>query len=105
VPNRWHVPTDDEWTTLINYLGGENSAGRKMKESGKIHWGIPIIVQMHSALRLFQVDSVCIMENLKALALTVIGGVRVRSGAAQVLKKVLVLTPGVGLVIYHMTAH
>jgi uncharacterized protein (TIGR02145 family) len=27
----WHVPTDDEWTTLINYLGGENIAGLKMK--------------------------------------------------------------------------
>jgi uncharacterized protein (TIGR02145 family) len=27
----WHVPTDDEWTTLINYLGGEDIAGLKMK--------------------------------------------------------------------------
>jgi len=30
-PKGWHVPSDSEWTTLISYLGGENSAGDKMK--------------------------------------------------------------------------
>jgi uncharacterized protein (TIGR02145 family) len=30
-PNGWHVPTDDEWTNLSTYLGGESVAGTKMK--------------------------------------------------------------------------
>jgi uncharacterized protein (TIGR02145 family) len=37
-PAGWHVPTDDEWTTLINYLGGDTLAGGKMKEKGTAHW-------------------------------------------------------------------
>jgi uncharacterized protein (TIGR02145 family)/gliding motility-associated-like protein len=30
-PSGWHVPTDDEWTTLTDYLGGAAVAGGKMK--------------------------------------------------------------------------
>lgn len=30
-PIGWHVPTDGEWTTLADYLGGANVAGGKMK--------------------------------------------------------------------------
>lgn len=32
-PTGFHVPTDDEWTELVNYLGGEEVAGAKMKSS------------------------------------------------------------------------
>lgn len=37
-PTGWHVPTHEEWTTLIEYLGGERIAGGKLKETGTTHW-------------------------------------------------------------------
>jgi uncharacterized protein (TIGR02145 family) len=38
-PNGWHVPTDEEWTILTDYLDlGESVAGGKMKEVGTINW-------------------------------------------------------------------
>jgi len=39
-PIGWHLPTDAEWTTLINYLGGEYLAGDKLREIGQVHWGV-----------------------------------------------------------------
>ncbi|MFK5854772.1 MAG: FISUMP domain-containing protein [Bacteroidota bacterium] len=32
-PNGWHLPADEEWTTLTNYLGGASVAGEKMKST------------------------------------------------------------------------
>ena len=40
-PEGWHVPTDFEWTTLENCLGGASVAGGAMKETGTIHWTSP----------------------------------------------------------------
>jgi uncharacterized protein (TIGR02145 family) len=40
-PSGWHVPSDAEWTVLTDYLGGENIAGGKLKESGFKHWNSP----------------------------------------------------------------
>jgi len=40
-PTGWHVPTDAEWTTLIDYLGGPDIAGGKMKEVGTANWRYP----------------------------------------------------------------
>ena len=48
-PTGWHVPTDDEWHTLVLYLDSSavlyNTesiiAGGKMKESGTTHWLSP----------------------------------------------------------------
>lgn len=30
-PSGWHVPTDTEWTTLTDYLGGASFSGGKLK--------------------------------------------------------------------------
>lgn len=35
----WHVPSDAEWTTLTDYLGGEGVAGSKLKATGTIEGG------------------------------------------------------------------
>jgi uncharacterized protein (TIGR02145 family) len=40
-PKGWHVPTNDEWQTLVDYLGGSEVAGGKMKEAGTRHWESP----------------------------------------------------------------
>jgi uncharacterized protein (TIGR02145 family) len=37
-PSGWKVPSDSDWQTLIDNLGGEIVAGKKMKESGFQHW-------------------------------------------------------------------
>lgn len=40
-PGGWHVPSDAEWTTLTDYMGGWDIAGSKLKETGNSHW-IPL---------------------------------------------------------------
>lgn len=40
-PAGWHVPTNDEFKTLVTYLGGEDVAGGKLKEAGFAHWPSP----------------------------------------------------------------
>jgi uncharacterized protein (TIGR02145 family) len=37
-PQGWHIPTDAEWTTLSNLLGGSAAAGGKMKTTGTTIW-------------------------------------------------------------------
>jgi uncharacterized protein (TIGR02145 family) len=32
-PEGWHIPTDAEWTTLTDFLGGDGKAGVKMKST------------------------------------------------------------------------
>ncbi len=38
-PVGWHVPGQQEWTLMVNYLGGASGAGGKLKETGSVHWG------------------------------------------------------------------
>ena len=40
-PTGWHVPTHDEWSTLVDNLGGPAVAGGKLKETGLEHWSEP----------------------------------------------------------------
>jgi uncharacterized protein (TIGR02145 family) len=37
-PEGWHVPSDEEWTTLTDFLGGSDVAGGLLKEAGSVHW-------------------------------------------------------------------
>ena len=40
-PEGWHVPTETEWQTLVDYLGGKSVAGLHLKEVGTSHWNSP----------------------------------------------------------------
>jgi uncharacterized protein (TIGR02145 family) len=40
-PAGWHVPTYNEWGILIDYLGGQGTAGGKMKTTGTQYWQSP----------------------------------------------------------------
>ena len=40
-PTGWHIPTDEEWTTLTTFLGGVSVAGGKMKTTGTSLWTSP----------------------------------------------------------------
>lgn len=40
-PTGWHVPSDEEWTTLTTFLGGYQVADGKLKETGTAHWNSP----------------------------------------------------------------
>jgi len=40
-PEGWHVPTLAEWQTLIDFLGGDATAGGHLKSIEAIHWNAP----------------------------------------------------------------
>jgi len=40
-PEGWHVPTDDDWDELFNYLGLQATSGGQLKEVGTDHWDAP----------------------------------------------------------------
>jgi uncharacterized protein (TIGR02145 family) len=40
-PAGWHVPTEAEWQTLVDYLGGNGLAGGKLKEVNATSWLAP----------------------------------------------------------------
>ncbi len=40
-PDGWHLPSYNEWSILVNYIGGLSVAGGKLKEKGYDHWSHP----------------------------------------------------------------
>ena len=40
-PTGWHVASDEDWTTLIYYLGGYNITGGKLKDADTTYWRSP----------------------------------------------------------------
>lgn len=40
-PTDWHEPSDTEWITLSNFLGGFTEAGGPLKEASTIYWNSP----------------------------------------------------------------
>lgn len=40
-PSGWHIPSQNEWITLIDFLGGMTVAGGKMKSTGTEFWSSP----------------------------------------------------------------
>ena len=40
-PDGYHVPTAAEWATLVNTLGGEDTAGASLKDIGTTYWNNP----------------------------------------------------------------
>lgn len=40
-PAGWHIPSDEEWIALTNFLQGSRQAGAKLKEAGLVHWSDP----------------------------------------------------------------
>jgi uncharacterized protein (TIGR02145 family) len=40
-PNDWHVPSDNDWVALTQFLGGEEVAGGKLKQTGTELWSSP----------------------------------------------------------------
>lgn len=42
-PDSWHLPRKSEWKELVNFFGGIEVAGDKMRETGTLHWNSPNI--------------------------------------------------------------
>lgn len=40
-PVGWHIPSDEEWDILAEYLGGEGIAGGKLKDASASFWKAP----------------------------------------------------------------
>jgi uncharacterized protein (TIGR02145 family) len=43
-PEGYHIPDNNDWTELIDALGGESTAGGKLKANGTKFWNIPNVL-------------------------------------------------------------
>jgi uncharacterized protein (TIGR02145 family) len=48
-PTGYHIPSHLEFTTLVTFLGGENRAGKELKETGTVHWVSPNLSATNSS--------------------------------------------------------
>lgn len=48
-PTGYHIPSEAEWNSLANCLGGNNVAGGKLKENGVDHWVSPNLAATNSS--------------------------------------------------------
>ena len=37
-PKGWHVPSQTDWNTLLDFLGGDTESVSKMKVTGRAYW-------------------------------------------------------------------
>ena len=73
-PEGWHVPCDNEWTRLTDYLGGEEIAGTKMKNTSG--WGGTIKEHLALTKVVLQVLLVVVVLAMGcSIAWAVFGGV------------------------------
>ncbi len=49
-PVNWHVPSYDEWTILIDYLGGDSLAGVKLKTNNSNSWSEGVSQRLNTSL-------------------------------------------------------
>ena len=47
-PTGWHIPSDTEWTSLTNFLGGTSAAGIKMRDLGDT-WSTSAVLATNQA--------------------------------------------------------
>ncbi len=40
-PEGWHVPSNEEWQDMADYVGGVSAAGGKLKDIGELFWRSP----------------------------------------------------------------
>ena len=68
-----HIPSDQEWTDLTTYLGGEEQAGAKMKSKEGLNYNSNGTNQL--ALKVFQAATAVTKVHSTKLAASVSGGV------------------------------
>jgi uncharacterized protein (TIGR02145 family) len=47
-PIGWHVPSNSEWNTLVNFLGGTEKAGGKLKDYFTPYWSDPNVCNVNN---------------------------------------------------------
>lgn len=62
-PNGWHLPSNDEWIKLIEYLGGEFAASDKLKEAGFDHWIVSPDIEANNSSGFTALPGGCFLDE------------------------------------------